>query len=180
VSFSTETLHLLSACTLVAFVGLAGFDTSYYHLHKARLFDHPASRLEHLVHGVRALLMSVSLLTFFDPGVCLRVFAAGAFAVVVDLAIQLWDMAIERRSRAHLGGLSSPEYVLHNVATILHVLAICLTVAARVSLGDGAPPAWLHWICLALALGTFITFVQHLYLLYPRRRGALLEPRSNA
>lgn len=120
-----------AAVLLAAFTVLAAFDGLYIHLWRLRLHARPETRREHWLHTIRALLFPPVLLGLFavpTGGVLLWVVLAAA---ALDLAAGLWDVAIERDSRAALGGLGTAEYVVHVAATMVHSGALALVLAAR-------------------------------------------------
>lgn len=87
------------------------------------------------------------------------VWALGIAALlVVDVAISIADFALERRSRANLGGLPSGEYVLHMVMAMLFGAFVALlapNLAARLRLpADLVGNRYLApgWVRLTLAI----------------------------
>lgn len=125
------TLANAAAVLLAVFAALATVDGLYIHLWRLRLHARPETRREHWLHTARALLFPPVLLGLFvlpTGGVFLW---AAITAAVLDLAAGLWDMAIERESRAPLGGLGTGEYIVHVAASMVHSSAIALVLAAR-------------------------------------------------
>lgn len=120
-----------AAVLLAVFAALAAVDGLYIHLWRLRLHARPETRREHWLHTARALLFPPVLLGLFalpTGGVCLW---AAITAAVLDLAAGLWDVAIERESRAQLGGLGTAEYIVHIAVSMVHSGALALVLAAR-------------------------------------------------
>ena len=120
-----------AAVLLAVFAALAAVDGLYIHLWRLRLHARPETRREHWLHTARALLFPPVLLGLFalpTSGVCLW---AAITAAVLDLAAGLWDVAIERESRAQLGGLGTAEYIVHIAVSMVHSGALALVLAAR-------------------------------------------------
>ena len=113
------------AC-LAALAALALVDGVFVHLVRERLHRRPETRLEHLVHTGRAAVFPPILVLFF-AGVAP---AAGIAFLVIDQALEIWDMAIERRSRAYSGGLRTSEYLLHGTALTIRGAGIAFALAA--------------------------------------------------
>jgi hypothetical protein len=125
------TLSNAAAVLLAAFAALAAVDGLYIHLWRLRLHARPETRREHWLHTARALLFPPILLGLFAlPTGGVLLWAAIA-AAALDLGAGLWDVAIERDSRAQLGGLGTVEYVVHVAVSMLHAGALALVLAAR-------------------------------------------------
>jgi hypothetical protein len=115
-----------SAC-LLAFVALSFVDGVVLHLWFERLHLRAESRGEHALHTARAVLFPLVLVTFFaGPSL------AGVLLLALDEVAEVWDMAVERRSRAYSGGLRSSEYVLHGALITLRSGTIACTLATGV------------------------------------------------
>lgn len=117
--------------SLGAFAILSFCDGVLLHLVVERLPLRPASRCEHLLHTARALLFPAILVSYFGGHGSL---AMGFTLLALDQMIEVWDMAIERRSREHTVGLPSGEYVVHGLLTTLRAVAVVLvaTIDRRV------------------------------------------------
>ena len=125
------TLSNAAAVLLAAFAMLAAVDGLYIHLWRLRLHARPETRREHWLHTVRALLFPPVLVGLFAlPTSGIFLWAAIAVAAL-DLMAGLWDVAIERDSRAKLGGLGTAEYMLHVAVSMVHSGALALVLAAR-------------------------------------------------
>ena len=145
---SVDPNTVVIAC-LAALGALAFVDGVLIHLVREQLHRRPETRLEHLIHTGRALAFPPILLCFFGGASP----ALGVVFLAVDQALELADMAIERRSRAYSGGLRSSEYLLHggaltggvgglNVLELLApaaVLGLALCLAAAFALLPPAP-----------------------------------------
>lgn len=154
-------------------------DGVYFHLIKYKLYARRESIAEHLTHTLRAVLFGPMIYLLF--GRCFGGLALwGALGMVlVDFAIQSWDVLIERTSRSVLGGLSSLEYWIHVVAITTHVAAVTLVLAARPASAwstsaptvmPGAWPAIARFATLGLVPGATGLALLHLWLLRPRYR----------
>lgn len=125
------TLADAGAVLLAVFAALAAVDGLYIHLWRLRLHARPETRREHWLHTARAVLFPPVLLGLFAlPTGGVFLWAAIA-AAALDLAAGLWDVAIERASRAQLGGLGTAEYMVHIAVSMAHSGALALALAAR-------------------------------------------------
>jgi hypothetical protein len=178
---SAANVHLWTLICLCGFLVTAAIDSSYYHFFRHRLYADARTIREHGVHALRAGLLSVAMVTYFEPTSCAAAFRVGTTLVLLDLGVQLWDMFLEKQCRAHLGGLEVGEYMLHGVGTMFHVGALSSAWFAR---GMSATLDYgLHELCVVSAVGSGLSFVQHLYYLHPRHRrtsAAVLSPSSSS
>jgi hypothetical protein len=113
---------------LLGFAVLSLHDALVVHLWRERLPLRPASRVEHRIHTLRAWCFAPILLVFFAG------YGPAALAwtlVAIDQGLEIADMAVERRSRAHTAGLPTAEYVVHG-------LIVTLRAGAAIS-GPAAP-----------------------------------------
>jgi hypothetical protein len=149
------------AC-LVGLGALAFVDGIYVHLFREQLHVRPETRLEHVIHTGRAAVFPPILLFFFGGTAP----ALGVAFLAIDQALEIADMAIERRSRAYSGGLRTSEYLLHGTALTLRGAAIAFSLAA------GAPSATVVSFVHLLLPGTLLGAILHVVLLFPFRRGA--------
>lgn len=149
------------AC-LAVLAALAFVDGILIHLVRERLHQRPDTRLEHLIHTGRAIVFPPILLLFF-AGYDL---ALGIALLVVDQVLEVWDMAIERRSRAYSGGLRTSEYLIHGTALTLRGAAIAFSFAA------GAPSSTLVVFVKLLLPGAILGATLHVVLMIPFRRRA--------
>lgn len=162
--------------TLHAVVG--GIDGVYFHLHKYKLYTRPECVVEHFTHTLRAGTMAIAALLFFAFDVGGWLLWLGLLLIVLDLVIETWDVLIERRSRAHLGGLSSAEYLAHAHAILLYAASYALVIAAKPHgafaldgpLLLGGYPAAIRYIGWAIAIGATLSTIQHVVYLHPRYR----------
>ena len=124
-------IYTYSAVCFAVFLALASVDGLYLHLWRYRLHAREASRREHRLHTLSALLFAATLpaLMLWETGGALL--WAGVALVTLDLAIALVDMLSERDSRAAFGGLSTGEYVLHMHIVAARSAALALALAAR-------------------------------------------------
>jgi hypothetical protein len=151
----------LIAC-LAALVALAFVDGVLVHLVREKLHARPETRLEHWIHTGRAVVFPPILALFFAGGAP----ALGVAFLAIDQALEVADMAIERRSRAYSGGLRSSEYLLHGAALTLRGAAIAFSLAA------GAPSAAVIGFVDLLLPGAVVGAILHVVLVFPFRRSA--------
>jgi hypothetical protein len=126
-----ETLYVASIVCLAMFGILGTFDGLYFHLIKFRLHAHPTSLVEHLLHAMRGVLFTPIAFLFFvvnTGGILLWV---GIGIVLADLCVEVWDVLVEKRSRAAIGGVSSAEAVVHVMATGFRMAALAFIVSAK-------------------------------------------------
>lgn len=156
------------AATWVLFVlGLLGAtDIVLYHTLSHGIRKHADCRGELLVHAFRgptyALLFGV-VPNFRLHGLWMWALCA---LLLFDLWLSLWDFAVERRSRARLGGLPTGEYILHVVLGILYGAFVALVLEATVAslwlptaiaYEPVAVPVLLRWNLLLMAAGVLVS-----------------------
>ena len=119
---------LSAAAVLLSLFALAALvDAIWFHLFANRLFARPESRYEHLLHTIHAALFPVIIaLLFLKPA-----FWPAVVVIAIDFAVELLDVICERRSRASLGGLSTPEYVVHAIGIGSFAAGVALALAAK-------------------------------------------------
>jgi hypothetical protein len=156
-------------------------DGLYLHLYKYRLYARRGSVTEHMTHTLRAVLFAPMIYLLFGRCFGGPVLFAALAMVVVDFAIQSWDVLVEQASRRSLGGLTSFEYWIHVLAITTHVAAVTLVLAARPAAAwsldapavmPGGWPAIARFSALGLVPGAVCIAVLHLWLLQPRFRAA--------
>jgi len=123
----------LAAVLLGVFAVLSFVDGVVLHLVVERLPLREASWLEHRLHTVRALIFPILLATFIRGA---GPVAIGWALLAIDQGVEFWDMAIERRSRAHSGGLPSLEYLVHGTLTTLRAATVVLVAMIDRSVAD--------------------------------------------
>jgi hypothetical protein len=133
-TFDSETAASLCLLALAVF---GAWDGIVVHLVQEKLPWREHSRLEHGIHTVRALLFPLILATFFVSKTTLMV---GLVLIALDQGAEVWDMAIERKSRAHSGGLRSFEYVLHGGMITLRSAGVAFALSARSSPAEALIP----------------------------------------
>jgi hypothetical protein len=174
--FVMEHLVILGFVFLNLFMLLGSVDLFYFHIWKYKLHTRPESRYEHKLHMAFAFLMvPVGLLLYYQNtgGVALW---AGVFFVIAALSTELLDVFSENDSRALLGGLSTEEYALHVVLTILKVASFAFIFASKpLQAWDLSSPVFLgsygfmaEITALQVAIGSGLVGVLHLILLHPR------------
>lgn len=114
INSSLDSIPLFTAAVcMVVFTTIAALDGLYYHLYKYRLYERPASRLEHQLHtaNVTIFVPQVFLLFWMQPhGLWLWL---ALLTFVASLVVEFFDVLCEPASRRDLGGLSGLEYLLH-------------------------------------------------------------------
>jgi len=153
----------MTAATWILFVlGLLGAtDIVCYHTLSHGIRKHPDCRTELLPHALRG--PTYALLFAVVPNFALYgawFWALGAL-LLFDLGLSVWDFAIERRSRARLGGLPTGEYELHVAMGILFGAFVALVLAdggaqaaqATAIVWRPLGPDLLRWILGAMAVG---------------------------
>ena len=154
---------------------LGAIDLFYFHIWKYKLHTRAESRYEHKLHMAFAFLMvPVGYLLFFQNSGGWALWA-GVAAVAAALGTELLDVISENDSRASIGGLSTEEYSLHVVLTILKVAAFAFIFASKpIEAWSLSAPAvlgsygWLGEMMAAkVMIGSFAVGILHLALLHP-------------
>lgn len=127
----SETLMIWATILLVLFSLIAAVDSFYFHLWKYRLYARPESRYEHRLHTFRAFLFIPIVYFLFYRNFGGFALYLGIFFILLDLIIEILDVLDENQSRVLVGGLSSIEYLIHVLATILRTSFIVLVLAAK-------------------------------------------------
>lgn len=165
---------IAAAAALGAFAVLSFFDGIVLHFFVERLPLRPSSRLEHLLHTARAVLFPMILVAYFGGW---GPIALGFTLLAIDQMIEVWDMAIERRSRVHTVGLPSREYMLHGALTTLRAAAVVF--AMMIERGADETRA-LDGLVSMLVPGAIIAAVAHVVLATDGGRTLLARTRSVA
>jgi hypothetical protein len=140
----------LAVLLLVPLAVLAVIDGLWIHLWRLRLHARPECAREHRLHTARALLFPALLVLIYGRESTGGLLVLAALLAGVDTVLEAWDTFEEPRSRAHLGGLSRAEALLHVILVSLRgaslVLALAAKPAAAWSLTASAPtppiPGW--------------------------------------
>jgi hypothetical protein len=159
---------------LILYSGVGAIDILYNHLYRYRLYAHASSFTEHVSHTAMTvnLLATVALLVFVEMGTL--GFALFLIIQAVDVLNTLWDVFLEPKSRAPLGGLPPHEYFLHTIIFLLHGAFLWAVINNWEQLVHGAGFGTLRWPPLstfllanavALMIGGLAMFVVHVYLL---------------
>lgn len=104
---------------LLGMAVLGGADVLLFHSISHGLRRHPLARVELVPHALRGPTYLVLFLSVPNLRLDGTWFAALLAALVFDLALSIWDFAVEGRSRRTLGGLTGGEYVLHVLLAML-------------------------------------------------------------
>jgi hypothetical protein len=175
---------MASLIALIAAFTLGAVDGLYFHLQRFRLFAHPESRFEHLIHGGRALLMVPALVLLYLVDAGGLVLYAALSVVLADQLLMAVDLWLERRSRVRWGGLPHAEYVIHTIANTLHAVAVVLAFASRPTSAwalaatsrSSSLPRIAQCLVFALAVGAAATAVLHVLLLRVRASSTERRP----
>lgn len=162
---------LAAAAALGAFALLSFLDGVVLHLVVERLPMRPDAALEHLLHTGRALLFPAILLAFFAAR---GPVALGWTLLAIDQLLEAWDMAVERKSRSHTGGLPSREYMLHGLLITLRTAAVAF--AAMIHRGTDDTHA-LDALVSILVPGAILVAMAHVVLATAPGRSLLVWRR---
>ncbi|NUP11840.1 MAG: SRPBCC family protein [Polyangiaceae bacterium] len=148
---------MLSASILLLAIGLLGaFDVLYFHHYKARIPWTAATRSEAFAHVAKAPVYAAQFFVVPNMELHGRWLLALVFIYAVDVAVAAWDVAIEPRARASVGGLPAGEYAMHIALSVLVGIYLAEVARAaapwwhlpdRIVWAGGVPPA------LRIALG---------------------------
>jgi hypothetical protein len=166
----------IAATSLALFCALGIFDGLYFHLYKFRLHEHPESSLEHLLHTTRAFLFAPIAYLFYIENVAGYLLMFGIGLVILDLILELFDVLVEQKSRAHLGGISSHESAVHVFASSFKMASLAMILAAKplgafslsspLFLHENYPPP-LQFIGTAFMIGSLMGAVFSLAIMVP-------------
>lgn len=171
-----EHLVILSFVFLNLFMVLGAVDLFYFHMWKYKLHTRRESRYEHKLHMAFAFLMvPVALLLYYQNLGGIGLWAALYF-VVIALFTEVLDVFSENDSRASVGGLSTGEYAIHVVVTILKIASFAFMFASKPlwawSLGSTVllgSHGWMgEMIAIKVAIGSGAVGILHAALLHPR------------
>lgn len=113
---STEPMFLPLVLIMII-APLGAIDLIYFHIIKFRLFERKESQFETLVHIIRNILFGTGafVLLFYRPhGLWFWIIGA---LFLIDFLNSIVDVSIENNSRKTLGGLPTPEYIIHTVGS---------------------------------------------------------------
>jgi hypothetical protein len=162
---------ILSTTILVLWVvalAIGSVDGIYFHLWKLRLFGRRESRMEHVAHAGRAVLLVPTLWAAFFGAAPWQIPLLLAL-IAADWLIAVWDVFLERKSRTSMGGMLHLEYFVHVAATAFHSAAEAVTLTALVLTGSQSvrtsAGASVASLMLVVAGGVGVA---HLVLMHPR------------
>lgn len=154
---------MIAANYILLALGILGaIDILLYHSVSHGIRSHAESRWELVTHSLRGPTYAALFLlipNFETRGACA---IAVALLLLIDVGISVADFALERKSRANLGGLPSGEYVLHMVMAMLFgsfvtCLAPSLVTWARMETAlvavNISADAWLRVVLAFFAMG---------------------------
>lgn len=104
----TVTIELAAVISLGVFTFFSLVDGVYFYLLRERLHEKMSSRLEHGLHSARGAVFVGLLYSWFASRDAVS-FWVGVSLIVLDQALEVVDMAIERRSRSYSRALRSDE-----------------------------------------------------------------------
>ena len=169
-------LVIASFVFLNLFMVLGAVDLFYVHIWKYKLHTRPESRYEHKLHLAFAFLMVPLAYLLYYQNFGGWALWAGVFFVIAALGTELADVFSENDSRASIGGLSTQEYALHVVLTILKVASFAFLFASKpadawslsspIVLGEYGFMAEIT--ALQVMVGSGLVGLLHLALLHPR------------
>jgi hypothetical protein len=134
---SLYNMDFIYTCGLVfmgLFLVLGTTDGIYFHLIKYRLHTKDESLFEHRIHSTRGILLGICGALLFS-NILTRDLVTGLVAlsavIVMDLALEIVDIYVEKESRATMGGISQTEMVLHVFASSFRMAGlVMLTIVA--------------------------------------------------
>lgn len=130
---------MLIATALLFTIGFLGAaDILVFHTIKGRLTQRTECRKEAVIHVARGFIYAAQFIVIPNYRLTGAWFWALAVLFVIDITIAVTDVWEEPKSRASQGGLSSPEYLMHIVLSVL-VGAMLREVMAQ-TWGDWALP----------------------------------------
>lgn len=176
---------IVSSWILLVLGCLGGLDILLFHSIGHGLRTHAPSRAELVSHAARGpvygfLFVAVPCFAFTGAWWWLVV---GVLAA--DLLVSLWDFALERASRAALGGLATGEYVLHVLigiaygalfASVLFESAPLRTQPSGVAWIAAGPPLALRLALAGMAVGTLTSALLDLRAVARLRRASTSRP----
>lgn len=116
---------------MIGFALIGGIDGIYYHLYKFKLYAHPESRYEHILHSIRFLLIAPIIYILFVRNFSGTLLWLGLVLVILDLLILTLDIYSEDSSRQQWGGLPRTEYYLHIMANGMHFASLAMILAVK-------------------------------------------------
>lgn len=162
--------------TLFALLGL--YDGFYLHIFKYKLYKHPESRTEHVMHTIRGILFPAILYFLYLRSDCTISFYIGISLVVLDIIVLGIDAYVEKDSRIFMGGLPRWEYMLHLFVNAFHFAAIAVFLVIKIHfdksnitlrtdfISFSNYPAFL-WLVENLIPGGILMALLHFIVLFP-------------
>lgn len=176
----------ISLLTLFALLGL--YDGFYLHIFKYKLYDHPESRTEHVMHTIRGILFPAILYFLYFKSDVLS-FYIGMSLVLADIIILAVDAFVEKESRAFMGGLPRWEYIVHLFVNGFHFAAIAVFLVIKLNLNDDGIQlrtdfsdvsnySSFIWIVKNLIPGGILMALLHVIVLFPQTEKYWFRLRS--
>ncbi len=148
---------------------LGAMDIALFHSLAHGIRSHPDSVTELAAHSLRGPVYA-TLFVLIPNFILHGVFIWGVLALfLIDVAISIWDFALEQHSRRFLGGLPSGEYVLHMLmaivfgalmASFLHGAKGWLSAPARLLYAPAAVPIALRFVLFVMAALVLVSGMQ--------------------
>lgn len=111
---------MIAATYLLFLLGLLGAaDILFYHSISHGIREHEDAQQELWIHSLRGPTYAILFVTIPNFQMQGAYFWALILLLAIDVAISIWDFAIEGESRRFLGGLPAGEYVLHMVMAMV-------------------------------------------------------------
>lgn len=176
-----ELAFILTSLLLISFALLGLYDGFFLHIFKYRLYEHAASKTEHLSHSIRALLFPGILYFLYFRQDNTSFFYIGINLVLADILCLGIDAYIEKDSRAFMGGLPRWEYILHLFVNGFHFAAIAVWLVIKIAFDkntlylrhDFAAVEAYHFfksLVKNLLPGAVLMGVLHVFLIFPASR----------
>jgi len=158
---------------------VASIDGVYFHLKKYKLHTYEDTFMEHVTHTLRTWTMVFASVLLFATNTGGLLLWAAMLVLIIDLAVETWDVLIERDSRQRFGGLSSAEYLVHAHSIFLYAVAWTLGFLAKPAaawslssplfLEESYPP-FVVAIGIGVGVGTLFGAIQHTWYCRPSYR----------
>ncbi len=124
-------LYKISFLCLVVFSLLGAFDGLYFHLIKYKLHLQLSSQLEHKIHTARGFVFAgIGYLLFAVNSSGLLLYLA-CFLILIDMALEIIDIKVEKTAREPLGGIDSNESIIHVFASSFKFAAMILILLTK-------------------------------------------------
>jgi len=160
---------MASASWLLLVIGwLGALDIYAYHTRAQRIRELPSARTELVAHCLRGPTYAALFLLIPNFALHGAAFSGLLALLVFDVAISIFDFAVERESRKPVGGLPTGEYILHCViAGLFGAFCVCVFDAGRGWLElptaivfAPAVPDPIRWLMALMSIGVAVSGAQ--------------------